>query len=238
MRQEVNVDKEPPDCGGGGGLGDGGGLGGPGGSQGGPGGEHRETGARSKTTNGMRGATPATSSPSEDSPNGVSVDSQTSITEKEAADNLSKKVSDLRDPRNLPALGNGLNFARAVSKNGASNEKPKSFELTLELVSFDKSRNYSMNHDELAKLLFEKVRIPSGDCILGYDANEQQYIRLEIDSKVDVKSLNLTDGFSIREGLRLNPIRPVLNDTLIKLFWTPMGMDHEEIRNTLSLLVR
>ena len=102
---EVNRDAEPPDRdrdrGGGGGEAGGGG--------GGEAGEHRrlddrqgETGTRSKTTNGMRGATPATSSPSEASPSGVSNNSPTDISAEEARNNLSKKVNDLRNPRNLP----------------------------------------------------------------------------------------------------------------------------------------
>ena len=63
----------------------------------------RELGARRKTTSGMRGATPATSSPSEASPSGVSVnDSTTDISAQEARNNLSKKVNDLRNPRNVP----------------------------------------------------------------------------------------------------------------------------------------
>ena len=63
----------------------------------------RELGARRKTTNGMRGATPATSSPSEASPSGVSNNSPTDISAaEEARNNLRKKVNDLRNPRNVP----------------------------------------------------------------------------------------------------------------------------------------
>ena len=66
MRLEVNRDAEPPDrdrdcCGGGGEDG---------GEQRGLEDREEETGPRSKTTNRMRGATPARSSPSEASPNG------------------------------------------------------------------------------------------------------------------------------------------------------------------------
>ena len=151
---------------------------------------------------------------------------------------MSEKVKDLRDPRNLPALGSAMNYARAVanqSQQARSNEVKDTYTLTLELVSFNNSRNYTMNHDELAKLLFERIRIPGGECIVGFDANEQQYIHLEIDARVPKETLNLTDSFMIRQGLRMNPIRPVVSDTLVKLFWTPMGMDNNEIKKVLSL---
>ena len=151
---------------------------------------------------------------------------------------MSEKVKDLRDPRNLPALGSAMNYARAVanqSQQAGSNEVKDTYTLTLELVSFNNSRNYTMNHDELAKLLFERIRIPGGECIVGFDANEQQYIHLEIDARVPKETLNLTDSFMIRQGLRMNPIRPVVSDTLVKLFWTPMGMDNNEIKKVLSL---
>ena len=77
----------------------------------------------------MRGATPATSSPSEASPSGVSVnDSPTDISAEEARNNLSKKVNDLRDPRNLPALVGALNYAQAAGQNTTA-DKPATYEL-------------------------------------------------------------------------------------------------------------
>ena len=233
-------DREPPDRGPGGGGED---------AQGAAGGLRvgevgpEATGARPKTNIRMRGATPETSSPSEaTSANRVSVNDSTSEDVNSTANktSISSKVKDLRDSRNIPALGAAINYAqvaagvrnRNVGNDGSST---KTYRLSLELVSFDNSRNYAVNHDELARLLFEKIRIPGGDCILGYDSNEQQYIHLDIDERVNPESLNLTDGFVIRQGLRMNPIRPVVQDTLVKLFWTPMNMDNEEIKKVLEM---
>ena len=104
----------------------------------------------------MRGTTPATSSPSEASPNGVSVnDCPSDISAEEARNNLSKKVKDLRDPRNLPALGGALNYAQAAGQNAKAN-KPSTYELVLELLSFDNSRNLQLFVD---KVLFTHHRL-------------------------------------------------------------------------------
>ena len=186
----------------------------------------KETGTRPKKKN-------------DGAPVGVSTDSGSDSSDDNMGSvTMSEKAKDLRDPRNLPALGSAMNYARAVAKQSqqvGSNEAKDTYHLTLELVSFNNSRNYTMNHDELAKLLFERIRIPGGESIVGFDANEQQYIHLEIDARVPKETLNLTDSFMIRQGLRMNPIRPVVSDTLVKLFWTPMGMNNEEIKKVLSL---
>ena len=220
--------RKPPDRGGGGA---GGGAGTEVLHQGGA--QSEATGTRPKTNDGMRGAAPATSSPSEETPSGVSNDSN------QDSARLSQKVIDFRDPRNLPALGQAINYARVAAgprrSEAAGTDMPETYRLTLELVSYDNSRNYTMNHDELAKLLFERIRLPGGECILGYDSNEQQYIHLDIDARVKAETLNLADGFVIRQGLRMKPIRPVENDTLVKLFWTPMHMDNAEIKAVLEM---
>ena len=148
----MNRDAEPPDrdrdCGGGSGE--------AGGSHRGLEDRHEETRTRCKTINGMRGTTPATSSPSEASPNGVSVnDCPSDISAEEARNNLSKKVNDLRDPRNLPALGGALNYAQAAGQNAKAN-KPSTYELVLELLSFDNSRNLQLFVD---KVLFTHHRL-------------------------------------------------------------------------------
>ena len=112
----------------------------------------------------MRGTTPATSSPSEASPNGVSVnDCPSDISAEEARNNLSKKVKDLRDPRNLPALGGALNYAQAAGQNSKAN-KPSTYELVLKLFC---SRNLQLFVD---KVLF------TIDSLLNFEIGKVQQV--------------------------------------------------------------
>ena len=98
---------------------------------------------------------------------GVSVnDCPSDISAEEARNNLSKKVKDLRDPRNLPALGGALNYAQAAGQYAKAN-KPSTYELVLELLSFDNSRNLQLFVD---KVLF------TIDSLLNFEIGKVQQV--------------------------------------------------------------
>ena len=93
---------------------------------------------------------------------------------------------------------------------------------------------YTVNNDELAKLLYDRFRFGEFD-IIKIDYSAMKVIKVKVRAGVDIEQHKNTSAYSIRPGLWVLPMKEIKQEKRIKLSWLPNEVTNEEITEVLEL---
>ena len=93
---------------------------------------------------------------------------------------------------------------------------------------------YTLNHDELALLVFKALKLSESD-IRSIDTHSMKIVKIEVYAHVNIDNHALTAQYQVRPGLMVQPMKEVKKERWVKLYWVPHDMPESSIKATLSL---
>ena len=106
--------------------------------------------------------------------------------------------------------------------------------LELHLYQEDKGLDFSLGIEDIDSLLYKRLRLPEGT-LVSLDTTPYKKINIEIDERVDITQLNITQALEVKKGLKTRPLQSPDTDREIKITRAPMKMDNTEIGKVMEL---
>ena len=133
----------------------------------------------------------------------------------------------------IPAYLAMTSYAQKAG-GGKAKKRKKLNVLDIMLERRNKEVNYTLNKEELAKLLFKKMMIQPAD-VVKTDTSAFGKIHVELKDNVKPEKFVELPVFDIREGLRTKFYRPHhRQDTLVKISWLDLETSDDLIIHILS----
>ena len=130
-------------------------------------------------------------------------------------------------------VGGRMSYAARVSSGGGPKKKKLNV-LDIFLERRDQEISFTLTKEELAKLLFKKMKIQSTQ-ISKIDTSAFGKIHIELKQTVKPEKFINLPVFDIREGLRTKYYRPHhREDTLVKVSWLDLETPDELLLHILS----
>ena len=121
--------------------------------------------------------------------------------------------------------GNPTSYAEAVAKTKT---------LELHLYREDKGLDFSLSIEDIDSLLYKRLRLPEGT-LVSLDTTPYKKIIIEIEERVDITQLNITQALEVKKGLKTRPLQSPDTDREIRITRAPMKMDNTEIGKVMEL---
>ena len=123
------------------------------------------------------------------------------------------------------ASGNEL-----MSYAGAARD---TYTLDLFLYREDSANNFFVTYKEVSDLVFRRLGVEAG-MLVSVDTTPYKKITLELDSRVNIGNLNITQSLSVRGGLWTRPLQAPEKDRPVNIRWAPMKLPGKDIENVLK----
>ena len=123
-----------------------------------------------------------------------------------------------------------MNWATAADRRNLEQD----YKITVWFRKNSSVPTVALNPAEKGKLIFKRIGVPRGRCIVCDDSRRDRLV-LTIQGSVPVSSLNLSQTFEAKPGLWTRPVAPVVKEKMIYIYWTSDETEYRDLEETLGL---